>query len=129
MDRENLVHKELAYKIVGIAMQVHSELGHGFMEKVYENAMMVVLRHEGMKALQQVPITVRFRNEIVGEYIADIFVDDKVACELKSVEGISNAHRAQALNYLKATGLELALILNFGKEKLEFERFVFQPMS
>lgn len=129
MDKENLLHKELAYRIIGVAMQVHSELGYGFMEKVYENAMMVLLRREGMKALQQVPITVKFLDEIVGEYFADIFVDGKVIYELKSVDGISNMHRAQALNYLKATGLELAIILNFGKEKLEFERLVFQPKT
>jgi GxxExxY protein len=129
MDKENLLHKELAYRIIGVAMQVHNELGHGFMEKVYENAMMVLLRREGMKAFQQVPIIVKFLDEIVGEYFADIFVDDKVICELKSVDGISNVHRAQALNYLKATGLELAIILKFGKEKLEFERLVFQLKS
>ena len=127
MDKEYLIHKELGYKIIGVAMQVHTELGHGFMEKVYENAMMVLLRQEGVKALQQFPITVKYLNEVVGEYVADIFVDDKVLCELKSVDRISNAHRAQALNYLKATGLELAIILNFGKEKLEFERLVLQP--
>lgn len=126
MDKENLLHKELAYRIIGIAMQVHNELGHGFMEKVYENAMMVLLRREGIKAFQQVPITVKFLDEIVGEYFSDIFVDDKVICELKSVDDISNVHRAQALNYLKAKGLELAIILNFRKEKLEFERLVFQ---
>jgi GxxExxY protein len=88
MDKENLLHKELAYRIIGVAMQVHNELGHGFMEKVYENAMMVLLRREGMKAFQQVPIIVKFLDEIVGEYFADIFVDDKVICELKSVDGI-----------------------------------------
>ena len=129
MDKEKLLFKDFAYKIVGLAMQVHNELGHGFLEKVYENAMMVLFRKEGMNALQQVPITVRFLNETVGDYFADILVDDKIILELKSIEKITDAHRAQALNYLKATGMQLAIVLNFGKEKLEYERLVYQPFS
>ena len=127
MDNDKIVFKELSYKVVGFALQVHNELGHGFLEKVYENAMMVLLRREGITALQQVPITVRFLNEIVGDYFADILVDDKIILELKSIEKINDAHRAQALNYLKGTGKQLAIILNFGKEKLEYERFVYHP--
>ena len=129
MDKEKLLFKDLAYKIVGLAMQVHNELGHGFLEKVYENAMMILFRKEGMNALQQVPITVRFLNETVGDYFADILVDDKIILELKSIEKITDVHRAQALNYLKATGMQLAIVLNFGKEKLEYQRLVYQPFS
>jgi GxxExxY protein len=108
---------------------VHNELGHGFLEKVYENAMMILFRKEGMKALQQVPIEVKFMGETVGDYYADIWVDNKIILELKSIEKIADAHRSQALNYLKATGMELAIILNFGKEKLEYERLVLQSGS
>ena len=103
-------------------MQVHKELGHGFLEKVYENAMMVMFRRNGVRAVQQAPIVVRFFEEVIGDYFADILVEEKIILELKSVEKIINAHKAQTLNYLKATGFHLAIILNFGKEKLEYER-------
>lgn len=119
---DKIVHKDLSYKIIGLAMQVHKELGHGFLEKVYENAMMVLIRREGVKALQQAPIKVMFQGEVVGDYFADILVEEKIILELKSVDRIIDAHKAQALNYLKATGMQLAIILNFGKEKLEYER-------
>lgn len=117
-----IVYKELSYKIIGLAMQVHKELGNGFLEKVYENAMMVLIRREGIKALQQAPIKVMFHGEVVGDYFADILVEEKIILELKSVDRIIDAHKAQALNYLKATGMQLAIILNFGKERFEYER-------
>ena len=94
--------------------RVNSKLGYGFLEKVYENALMVLLRRKGIKARQQAPISVYFEGEVVGEYFADILVDGKIILELK----------AQALNYLKATGLRLAIIVNFGKEELEYKRLV-----
>jgi len=105
-------------------MQVHNTLGFGFLEKIYENSLMVLLKREGIKAKQQAPITVYFEGENVGEYFADILIEDKIILELKSGEKIVDAHRAQTLNYLKATGLNLAIILNFGKERLEYERLV-----
>ncbi len=123
-DREKILYKDLSYKIVGMAMEVHSKLGYGFLEKVYENAMMVLLRRDEIPARQQAPITVYFDRQVVGDYYADILVEGKIILELKSVEMIINAHRAQVLNYLKATGLQLAILLNFGKDKLEYERFV-----
>ncbi len=125
MTDEKFVYGDLAYKVVGIAMEVHRELGHGFLEKVYENAMMVACRLAGIKAEQQVPIKVYFKGEIVGEYIADILVEGAIILELKSQDKITDLHRAQTLNYLKATGLKLALILNFGKESLQRERLVY----
>jgi len=121
-NEKRILYKELSYEIIGLAMEVHSKLGYGFLEKVYENAMMVLFRREGIKAKQQAPITVYFEGEVVGEYYADILVEDKIILELKAVEKIVNAHISQTLNYLKATGLELAILLNFGKEKLEYER-------
>ena len=123
-NENEILYKDLSYKIVGIAMRVHSKLGYGFLEKVYENALMVLFRREGIEAKQQVPITVYFEEEVVGNYYADILVEDKVILEIKSVENIIDAHIAQTLNYLKATGLRLAIILNFSKEKLEYKRIV-----
>ena len=105
-------------------MEVHNELGYGFLEKVYENAMMVLLRREGIRAKQQAPVTVYFKGEVVGEYYADILVEDKIILELKSVEKIIDNHRAQTLNYLKATGLRLSIIINFGKKEIEYERII-----
>lgn len=123
-NENKILYKDLSYKIVGLAMRVHSKLGYGFLEKVYENALMILLRREEIKAEQQAPITVYFDGEVVGDYYADILVEDKIILEIKSVEKIIDAHRAQALNYLKATGLRLAIILDFGKEKLEYERII-----
>lgn len=121
---KDILYKDLSYRIVGLAMQVHNSLGHGFLEKVYENALMVLLKREGIKAKQQTQITVYFEGEVVGDYYADILVEERVILELKSVEKIIDVHKAQALNYLKATGLPLAIILNFSKDRLEYERLV-----
>lgn len=120
-----IIHSELSYKIIGLAMQVHRELGYGFLEKVYENALMVILRRETVSAIQQAPLAVHFLGELVGEYLADILVERKIVLELKVVEKITDVHRAQALNYLKATGMNLAIILNFGKKSLEYERLAY----
>lgn len=105
-------------------MEVHRKLGYGFLEKVYKNAMMLLLRQQKIHAKQQAPITVYFNKEVVGDYYADILVEDKIILELKAIEKIVDAHRAQTLNYLKATELHLAILLNFGKERLEYERLV-----
>ena len=119
---DNLLYPDLSYKIVDLAMDVHSKLGYGFLEKVYENALMIMFRKAGIKAQQQSPITVYFDGEEVGNYIADIVIEDSIILELKSQINITDANRAQTLNYLKATGYKLAIILNFGKQKLEHER-------
>lgn len=126
---EKVVHRDLSYKIVGLAMKVHSALGNGFLEKVYENALMVLLRKERIKAEQQVPVKVYFENEVVGDYIADILVDDKVIIELKVADRITDIHRAQTINYLKATRIRLAIILNFGSRSLEHERVLYDEES
>lgn len=120
----DLVHKDLSYQIVGLAMNVYNVLGSGFLEKVYENAMMVAFRKAGIEAEQQASVKVHFDGEVVGEYYADILVENQIILELKVVSEISNIHRAQLLNYLKATKLRLGMILNFGKQKLEYLRFV-----
>ena len=99
-------------------MEVHNKLGHGFLEKVYENALMLLFRREGIGARQQAPIKVYFDGEVVGEYFTDILVEDKIILEIKALDKIIDAHIAQTLNYLKATDLRIAIILNFGKRKL-----------
>lgn len=124
MFEDRILYRELSYQIVGLAMQVHGELGYGFLEKVYENALMIALRENAIKAEQQFPIKVYFHGQIVGEYIADILVEEAIILELKSQPNISDIHKSQTLNYLKATGLKLGLLLNFGRRKLEHERLV-----
>lgn len=105
-------------------MQVHTELGYGFLEKVYENSLLILLRENRIEARAQVPIKVRFHDQIVGDYIADILVEDSIILELKAQDKLSEVHKAQTLNYLKATGLKLAILLNFGRKRLESERLV-----
>jgi len=122
--KEEIVYKDLSYKIVGLAMQVHNELGPGFLEKVYENALMVLLQTNGIRASQQFPIIVTFHGHIVGDYFADILVEDLIIIELKAQDRIADIHKAQTLNYLKATKFRLAYLINFGKHRLEYERLV-----
>jgi len=121
-NQENIIYKELSYKIVGLAMEVYNELGYGFLEKVYENSMMVLFERERIPVRQQAGVPVYFEQRVVGEYVADIIVEDKVIIEIKSASGIADAHRAQVLNYLKATNMRLGIIINFGKKRLEYER-------
>jgi len=121
---KKIVYKDLSYKIVGLAMEVHTKLGHGFLEKVYENALMLLFQRERIPAQQQALISVYFEEKVVGEYCADILVDNKIILELKTVDKIVDVHRAQVLNYLRATGMKLAMLLNFGKSSFEYERFV-----
>ncbi len=121
---KNIIHKELSYKIIELALEVHNELGCGFLEKVYENAMMVLLDREKIPARQQTPADVYFQGKVIGQYFADILVDSKVILELKTVDAITNVHIAQILNYLRATGIKLGLVLNFAKPKFEYKRLV-----
>ena len=124
MFEEKILYKDLSYKIIGLAMQVHTELGYGFLEKIYENALMILFKENGIKAEQQIPIHVYFHGQVIGDYITDILVDDCIILELKAQDKIIDVHKAQTLNYLKATNLKLAILLNFGKHKLEYERLV-----
>jgi len=119
-----ILHKESSYRIIDLAMQVHSRLGTGFLEKVYENALMLLLKREGVNAKQQHSIKVYFEDQIVGDYIADILIDESIILEIKALDYIPDVHRAQALNYLRATELRLAIILNFGKKTLQYESLV-----
>ena len=118
------LYKDLTYQIIGCAMEVHKELGSGFLEKVYENALLIGLSEKEIKAINQAPLEVKYHEKVVGEYFADIVVDDSVIIELKAVRCISAEHRAQIINYLTATGTRVGLIINFGAKSLEYERFV-----
>ncbi len=121
---EKIIYKDLSYKVVGLAIQVRKELGFGFLEKVYENALMILLEESGIKAEQQFPIKVSFHGQVVGDYIADILVENQIILELKAQDRIIDIHKAQTLNYLRATDLRLAILLNFGKDRLDRERLV-----
>jgi len=114
----------LTYKVIGSAYKVHNILGPGFLEKVYENSLMLLFEEKGIHAVQQFPVPVLFHGEIVGDYVADIIVENSVILELKALDKISEIHKAQTLNYLKATNFRLALLINFGKWKLEYHRMV-----
>lgn len=121
---ERILFGDLSYKIIGLAMQVHRELGPGFLEKVYENSLIVLLEENGISARSQYPIQVHFHGKIVGDYVADILVENSIIIELKAIEKLIPLHKAQALNYLKATQFRLALLINFGKTSLEHDRVV-----
>ncbi len=121
---EDLLYGDLSYKVIGAAMKVHRTLGYGYLEKIYENSLIVELQRNGLFAEQQLPIKVRYEGVVVGDYFADILVERKIILELKSASAISPAHKAQTLNYLKATGLELAIVLNFGPKSLEHHRLI-----
>jgi GxxExxY protein len=121
---DGILYKDLSYKIIGLAMQAHRELGPGFLEKVYENALMILFEENGISAQAQFPIKVNFHGRIIGDYIADILVGNLIIIELKAQDRILQLHKAQTLNYLRATNYRLALLLNFGKSSLEHERII-----
>lgn len=112
----------LTKRIIGCAFEVQNELGCGFLEKVYENALVHSMRKVGLKVEQQVPIHVVFDGIVVGDYIADLIVGQTVLIELKAVQALTDTHKAQCLNYLKATGLPICLLLNFAKPRVEVKR-------
>ena len=115
---------DITYAINGAVFEVNRILGSGFLEKVYENALLIELKRRGIKAESQVPIKVLYKEEVVGEYIADLLVEDKVIVELKTVENIDKVHEAQLLNYLKATGIRVGILVNFKHPKAEIKRMV-----
>lgn len=110
---------------MGCAFRVHAVLGCGFLEKVYENALLHELRKTGLKAEQQRPIQVHYDGSLVGTFFADLLVEGRVIVELKAVKAIEDIHLAQTLNYLKAAALKTALLLNFGTRSLEVKRLLY----
>jgi GxxExxY protein len=121
-DRD-LKHGEITKTVIGCAFEVMNEMGAGFLESVYGKAMLLALRQKGLSAVAQHPVRVSFRGECVGEFFADLFVDNKVIVELKAVKALVPEHQAQVINYLNATGIEVGLLINFGNPKIEYKRF------
>lgn len=109
-------HFELTKEIIGTFYDVYNMLGYGFLEKVYENALAIELGIRGFQVEQQKPIAIHFRNQIIGEYFADILVNGLIILELKATRALVKEHEAQLLNYLKATPYEVGLLLNFGPQ-------------
>jgi len=119
-----LKHADITDQILKIYYKVYNQLGYGFLEKVYENAMFLELRGLGLFVQKQFPIEVHYADQVVGEYYADLVVSEKVIIELKAAEGLREEHQAQLTNYLKATNIEVGLLLNFGI-KPQFQRVIF----
>ena len=117
--------KILTHKVIGCAYKVHNTLGPGFLEKVYENALAYEMRSLGLEVEKQKRIQVHYRDIIAGDYYADLIVNNKVIIELKAAEGLVEEHEAQLVNYLRATDIEVGLLLNFGK-KPQHKRKIFE---
>ena len=113
-DYQDFKHIELSDKIVKIFYKVYNKLGYGFLEKIYEKAMVIELEKDRIPAVSQSPIKVYYENEVIGEYFADLLVADKIIVEIKATKTLVPDHEAQLLNYLKATDIEVGLLLNFG---------------
>lgn len=119
-----LKHRKLTKQIIKEFYNVYNELGTGFLESVYENALTIALQEADLNIKTQSPLLVYFRNTLVGNFRADIIVEDKIILELKAVSRLHRAHKSQLINYLKATDIEIGLLLNFGDEP-EFKRMIF----
>lgn len=115
-------HEELTRRIIGCAYKVFNALGHGFLESVYENAMLIELRKAELPTENQFPIKVFYDGQVVGKFEADLFVAGAVIVELKAVSALLRAHEVQLVNYLKATGIDVGLLINFGEQKVEVRR-------
>lgn len=121
---EQYLHKELTSKIIKCFYDVYNELGYGFLEKVYENALKIELEKNKLFVEKQKPIRVYYDDQLVGEYFADLIINEQIIVELKATESLCEEHEFQLINYLKATNIELGLLLNFGK-KPEIKRKIF----
>jgi GxxExxY protein len=125
VDSQDLKHHELTEKVIGVFFDVYNELGHGFLESVYQQALAIALAERGLSVEHQVPTPVWFRGHVIGDFRADMLVNRLVILELKAARAIDLAHEKQLLNYLRATEVEVGLLLNFGV-KPEFRRLVFE---
>jgi len=123
-DEHRFKHKETTDKIIKVFYEVYNELGHGFLESVYERSLEIALSSLGLKVCRQIQIPVWFRGKPVGDFTADMLIEDCVLLELKAARGLDSSHQAQLLNYLRATEIEVGLLLNFGL-KPEFKRLIF----
>jgi GxxExxY protein len=119
-----LEDEELTFKIRGCIFEVFRVLGAGFLEKVYEKALLIELEKQGLKCKSQHALTVNYKGAVVGEYLADIFIEDRIVVELKAVNKILSVHEAQLLNYLKATNMKIGLLVNFTAPRATVKRFI-----
>ncbi|PTU63716.1 MULTISPECIES: GxxExxY protein [unclassified Chromobacterium] len=119
-----LIDEDLTYRIQGCVFEVFRQLGHGYLEKVYENALLQELNSAGLATRSQVPLLVRYKGQVVGEYCVDLLVEERVVLELKAQEKLAAIHEAQLLNYMRTSGLRLGLLINFWHPKAEVRRFV-----
>ena len=124
VSKSKMKYQELTENIIKAAYTVHNTLGYGFLEKVYQNALVIELAKRGIKADSEKPIKVFYEGQIVGDYVCDLIVDDKVILELKAVKELNDIHEVQLVNYLKATGVEVGLLINFGPS-VKIKRRVF----
>ena len=122
MRPRDMLHADITSKIIEACFEVANELGSGFVESVYEKALVIALREKGLKVDSQVLLKVTFRGQCVGDFFADLVVEDKIVVELKAAKELSPVHQAQVINYLNATGFDVALLVNFGAPKLEWKR-------
>jgi GxxExxY protein len=118
-----VLYEDLTAKALEACFEVMRELGAGFLESVYEKSLLIALRQKGLNAKAQFPLAVKFRGHVVGEFYADVLLEEKVIIELKAVKALAPEHHAQLINYLNATGIDIGLLVNFGNPKLEFRRF------
>ena len=109
-----MLNQDLTEKIIGCAFTVHNTLGSGFLEKVYEQALILELKASGLSVRSQEPLSVKYRDQIIGEFFADLIVEDQVICEMKAVDVLKKAHEVQLVNYLVATGIDVGVLINFG---------------
>ncbi|OHB47181.1 MAG: GxxExxY protein [Planctomycetes bacterium GWF2_40_8] len=121
---KEFLYEELTEKIIKCFYKVYDELGTGFLESVYERSLMIELKNIGLKAIDQKSLNVYYKDQLVGDFKTDIIVEDKVIIEIKAVSKLSTQHEAQLINYLKATGIRVGLLVNFGEE-LEFKRRIY----
>jgi len=124
---EELRTDDLTGRIIGTCFDVANELGQGFVESVYNNALIVALNKRGIKAQRQVPLKVYYQGVIVGEFVADVVVESQILMELKCVSSLVPEHQSQLINYLNATGLELGLLVNFGPARIQHKRCFRSP--
>ncbi|MBN1795872.1 MAG: GxxExxY protein [Sedimentisphaerales bacterium] len=129
MAESDLMHSEITREIIGAAMEVHRTLGSGFLESVYEEALAIEFNLRKVQYERQKNINVIYKGLLAKQFICDFLVDHKVLVELKAIKAITGVEEAQLLNYLKATGLELGLLINFGEQSLKYKRLVLQRRS
>jgi GxxExxY protein len=124
-NNSELLHIDLTQIIIGSAFEVYKVLGYGFLEKVYKKSLIYELKLNKLKVIEEYPMKVRYKTEVIGNYYADVYVDNKVIIEVKTEERYYSIQEAQLLNYLKATGTKIGLLINFGRFKCEFKRLIF----